>query len=482
MKPQANSNKEGPDSARVARLFRRLGLVYLVLLCLSLLMPLDLGADIELVRTRLGRLFSIWPATGIFDTFLLADFIQNIVLFIPLGFLLRLGGFSTAASCAIGFAVSFVVESTQLFMATRVSSGYDFLTNGTGALAGALLVGPCLEPLRKLGAKLLSFKPQGGSGAVLTWLYAVLTFFILLVPVVPPRFESWNPRLHFYLGGIPADRSFWRGTIHEIQVEAFGRSGKGSSVVTFNFHDPLLRKRLAEELSLPNGVSLTPDGIKFEGGMLQAPRFISESFFRLAGFPGSLCFRLKVTPALISGGQEGMVAAWGKHIRRYDFCIRQECRDLYFFARSSISGASWDQPRAYFNKCVEREGLQTWEFHVGPSWVRLRVDGRSCGSTFYLEHYSNPAGLLLASPFLAEPVSLAAFVLFPLGLLIQLLPGKTRIKTLRFFACLASFVLIFSAGSFLLGFRPDRDFLAGAVLGFVLGRFVGSVWPFHMAE
>ena len=72
---------------RTLSLFRRLSLVYLTLLLIVLLMPFSVTFDLSLIKNGLRRILSVWPARSVLDPALLADLIQNFILFIPLGFL-----------------------------------------------------------------------------------------------------------------------------------------------------------------------------------------------------------------------------------------------------------------------------------------------------------------------------------------------------------------------------------------------------------
>ena len=71
-----------------------------------------------------------------------SDILENIVLFIPLGFLFQLarrrpGGGSLLQALGFGVLVSTAVEACQLFLPGRDSSVIDVATNGLGALLGA---------------------------------------------------------------------------------------------------------------------------------------------------------------------------------------------------------------------------------------------------------------------------------------------------------------------------------------------------------
>ncbi len=83
------------------------------------------------------------------------DFIKNIFLFIPIGFLHRLSGKrNLSPSCLkellMGIVLSSLIEFLQLFLPDRYSSLADILSNGIGAFAGGWI---CMIISRRLNEK-----------------------------------------------------------------------------------------------------------------------------------------------------------------------------------------------------------------------------------------------------------------------------------------------------------------------------------------
>jgi glycopeptide antibiotics resistance protein/uncharacterized membrane protein YozB (DUF420 family) len=82
------------------------------------------------------------------------DFLGNVLLFLPFGFLYRLsrrasGGSESARALVVGLLASAAVECTQLFEPERYPSHLDIIANALGAWAGALL---CAAALRRIRA------------------------------------------------------------------------------------------------------------------------------------------------------------------------------------------------------------------------------------------------------------------------------------------------------------------------------------------
>ncbi len=119
---------------------------YVLLVLYGSLMPFEFTNDAQTVRLNLSQAFMYWPLSDKLHT-PLADVLANILLYIPMGFLIstrlavRRGGGTIAGvliALAIGAAASFTVESLQLFEPTRVGAINDIETNSLGALLGGI--------------------------------------------------------------------------------------------------------------------------------------------------------------------------------------------------------------------------------------------------------------------------------------------------------------------------------------------------------
>lgn len=72
--------------------------------------------------------------------FWLTDILQNILLFLPFGLLLRYSLGLPYHLCLLwGFCFSFSIETTQLFIQARTSNWVDLIANSAGSLGGAAL-------------------------------------------------------------------------------------------------------------------------------------------------------------------------------------------------------------------------------------------------------------------------------------------------------------------------------------------------------
>jgi VanZ family protein len=107
----------------------------------------------------LGFLTAPWPH---FIT--LEDVLINLAAYAPLGFMLAIalrGRFTARVSVLVAAlaatGVSLAMESAQMFLPARIASNVDLLTNGTGALFGAMAA-PLLSPSRFPGQRLAAWR------------------------------------------------------------------------------------------------------------------------------------------------------------------------------------------------------------------------------------------------------------------------------------------------------------------------------------
>ena len=109
-------------------------------------MPWVFSGNLQDATQRFHRAFTFVPIGPVHPGY--ADILSNILLYIPLGFLLttrlRYDRFTApreavAYTLLAGATLSLLVETLQLFEPTRVSGVHDLLTNTTGTAIGAFI-------------------------------------------------------------------------------------------------------------------------------------------------------------------------------------------------------------------------------------------------------------------------------------------------------------------------------------------------------
>jgi VanZ family protein len=83
-------------------------------------------------------IYAVVSPRNAYPAYLQADLIANVVLFLPVGFLLTMLGGRWWAGLLGGAALSATAETVQLFLPHRVASLLDVATNSAGAALGML--------------------------------------------------------------------------------------------------------------------------------------------------------------------------------------------------------------------------------------------------------------------------------------------------------------------------------------------------------
>lgn len=140
----------------------------------------------------------------------LADFVRNIILFVPFGLALRMTGLSLRAAIIIGVVVSGAIEIAQMGIPGRFSSFSDVVSNPFGTACGAFL------PRIWDRFRVVSGRTAG------RWAIAAFSFFAIAVAVtgylVQPIHTSDSP----YYGQWTANLGYmgwYRGRVLEATLD-----------------------------------------------------------------------------------------------------------------------------------------------------------------------------------------------------------------------------------------------------------------------
>lgn len=142
------------------------------------------------------------------------DVNTNIAGYVPLGFLLALGGlrsglrlWSLPVAALAGAALSLCMEFLQIYLPRRVPSNLDFVLNAAGVLVGAMLAGAlewlgALERWSVFRQRWFGEQPQGG--LVLLGLWPVALLFPQVLPFgLGQVLERLDKTLDAWLEGTP---------------------------------------------------------------------------------------------------------------------------------------------------------------------------------------------------------------------------------------------------------------------------------------
>jgi VanZ family protein len=146
------------------------------------------------------------------------DFLNNVILYLPLG--IALGGSSLLRAFLFGFSLSTAAELLQLGYVDRIPSLLDVASNTCGALIGfwaarflCWVTGYNLKSLRV--PRLM---------AVVAMVLAIFGTILLLRHPPKSDFSNWDPTFHLAAGNeLTGDRP-WVGTISELAIYPFAMS------------------------------------------------------------------------------------------------------------------------------------------------------------------------------------------------------------------------------------------------------------------
>lgn len=145
-------------------------LLFLYIFTLTFLILFKLSLDIpSLVTTRSINLIPFYYDKE--TTFHLKEIIENILIFIPLGLLLKMKVLSPKKIFLLGFLLSFTYEFLQYIFSIGVSDITDIITNTIGSILGSLTYS-ILSHFIHNKSKLNNF--------IITSGYLVFTIFIAL--------------------------------------------------------------------------------------------------------------------------------------------------------------------------------------------------------------------------------------------------------------------------------------------------------------
>jgi VanZ family protein len=148
------------------------------------------------------------------NTYDSTDFVNNLILYVPLGIVL--GGTSLLRAFLFGLCFSTCAEVLQLGYVDRIPSFMDIASNTCGAVAGYLIA----TPLRRRGhdpRSLLLYRPVTVAAIPI----AILGTLMLLHRRPTSDFSNWSPEFHLAVGNeLTGDRP-WSGTISELAIYPF---------------------------------------------------------------------------------------------------------------------------------------------------------------------------------------------------------------------------------------------------------------------
>jgi hypothetical protein len=149
------------------------------------------------------------------NRFEVADFLNNILLYVPLG--IALSGSTLLRTFLFGLCLSTAAETLQIGYVDRIPSGSDITSNTCGALVGYLVA---MVWLRATGFDPKSLRiPRLLAVAGIP--LAILGAILLVDHPTRSDFSNWSSTYHLAIGDEPTGDRPWDGTISAFQIYPF---------------------------------------------------------------------------------------------------------------------------------------------------------------------------------------------------------------------------------------------------------------------
>jgi VanZ family protein len=142
----------------------------------------------------------------------LADFLNNLILYLPLGF--SLYACSLRRAFLVGLALSTSAEVLQLTYVDRIPSPFDILKNTAGAVMGYLLAAFWIHTFKLRPNMVPIARPVAALGVPV----AVVGVLLLVRTPVRSDFSNWDSSFDLVIGNEATGNHPWVGTLSELAI------------------------------------------------------------------------------------------------------------------------------------------------------------------------------------------------------------------------------------------------------------------------
>jgi glycopeptide antibiotics resistance protein len=356
----------------------------------------------ELSRSSLLRFQFIWFRSA-------RDLIENIILFVPLGF--GLGGLKQNNGnnqflnwtfvIAFGLCLSIIVESLQVLLPSRFPSSADIFSNSLGTAIGLLI-------FKSLGQKFINF-----SFDILRRLYSYLTLRNILIFLMiyvffaiymtmelnsGISFKNWDESFHLIIGNEKTGDRPWQGKVFKLKIfdqalsekEIENIFSRKSTIKPAN-KSLLCFYELNKVMAFNDQTGLNPNLIwkgKTSEGNTENIGFILKSHWLETEHPATRMiskikeksqFTLAATVATADTSQSGpaRIITISKDPYNRNLTLGQEGRDLVFRLRTPLTGKNGESPELVAPNIFADKNPHNLIVTYNGQSILLFVDGRS---------------------------------------------------------------------------------------------------------
>lgn len=380
-------------------------------------------------------------------TFNSSDFLNNILLFLPLGF--ALGGVSLLRAFLVGLCLSTCAETLQLGFVDRIPSPFDITSNTCGAVLGHVVAVVWLGAIGSIPRFLRVPKWMFLPGVPL----ALLGMFMLLHHRTVADFSNWDSSFDVAAGKELTGGRLWNGSLAKAELYPFAASSSQIKEIAaaglspdapnpFGGATPLLR---LNDVNKPVTVNLSTEQ--------------KQALYGALTKSNRLTLLTWMTTHSLSQEGPARIVTYSLDPFERNFTLGQFHSTLTFRLRTPVTGPNGMYP-ALFTGPVLSLGRQTfvavvYDGHV----VRMYIDGKSVARE----------DLGANRPHLP-------------GKLLRKLPPSVPIPEIEL--SLAEIVLtaLFASGLFAIWGIADR-FAARVPIGVASGLLVGgTIWFFGVSS
>ena len=372
------------------------------------------------------------------NLFTAADFVSNLVLYVPLG--IALSGSSLVRAFLVGLTLSTSAEVLQLSYVGRIPSFVDIASSTCGAVVGYLAAMFWRRATGYNPVSLRVYRPLARAAIPI----AILGTMMLLFHRPRSDFSNWDPTYHLAIGNeLTGDRP-WAGTISEFAIYPFAMAPSQINALTSRTSG-----------SEPPIVSLAPTGSGRP--LLSKPEELRlyDTLVRTNQFTLLVSMR---TSNLEQIGPARIVTYSQDRTQR-NFTLGQIRKSLTFRLRTPDSGPNGNNPGLISGPVLSLNRTFIVAAVYDGRFSKLYVDGKCVGQV----------DLGAKRPQLPKRIS-------------AWLPGSLPIREMELGGAQILFSVLFSLGilaSVGIPRRPSTRLFAGAMAGAAIG---GTTWVFGISQ
>jgi hypothetical protein len=291
-------------------------------------LPLAIAAIVLTTAVPVELRPAVWWDGGFDGT----DFLQNLLLYAPLGVALSRGNWWVMA--AVPLALSAGAELIQMWSFERYSSPYDVVANVLGSLAGAWVWRRRGVACDSAQIVLTGFSMFG------CLVIALLMFAIWKLPLYRAELRNWDPSFRVLLGNETTANRPWKGTIADLRIllGAFTPEELGANDEK---HGGLSKQQVDAVTLYHSSAPIRLDG----GPAISLPQSVGRDLAERIPMHGAFTLLVDLTTEDLIQKGPARIVSFSKDTSERNFDLGQEQDQLTLRVRTPVSGPSGEHFR-----------------------------------------------------------------------------------------------------------------------------------------